>query len=197
MTLLKKLHDFIKNRANIFPTISLCYPKIKIEEESNKPYFVVATTFNPRGEATIKLYAEDVKSKPAHYKKQFSQDDWSLIQYNLGGLESLQLCGTYQIVNLDFENMSIVVRNRRDMKQETWDITTTITKKRYLNLDKQSILELGIFYQKIKASDIVKVKIKQEVEKQIMEKLYIDPLDKMQLKQPKCHLKLVKGGNYK
>lgn len=192
MKLLKKLYKFIKDKTDSLPRLSLCYPKVKIEEESYKPYFIIAFTLNMRGEATSKLYVDNLKAQLKYYKKLFSTDDWALIQYNLGALESLELGGTYQITQIDFENMRIIVRNKSTMQQEIWDLTATITTKRYLNLDKQSILELGIFYQKIKTSNIVQAKIKEEVEKQIMEALYIESLDELKNNKSISNLRLIK-----
>lgn len=192
MKLLKKLYRAVKYRIDDLPSLSLCHPKIKIEEETCKPYFVISHLFNSHGAATEKLYVDELKAKLQIYKKSFSRGDWEIIQYNLGGLESLQLYGTYQIINFDYENMLITVMNRATMKRELWNIAKTITNKKYLDLDKQSILEFGIFYQKIKTSDIIQAKIKQQVEKQVLHALYLEDIEELGPKLQASHLRLIK-----
>ena len=179
MKLLRKLFNFFVKKIKKLPTMSLCYPKIKIENITHKPYFIVGNMIVSRGKVTEKLYIDELKNKINYYKNLFSHDDWAIIQYNLGGLESLQLCGNYQIISIDFENMNINVRSRSDLKEEIWDISDTIINKKFLNLDKQSILDLGIFYQSAKNSDILHKKIKKEIQRQIFEQLHVDESDKL------------------
>lgn len=191
MRLLSKLYDLVLMKLNQLPKLSLCHPRIKIDYKQ-RPYFLVGCAFSWRGEAIRELYVDDLKLKIDYYKNQFSTNDWGLIQYNLGGMESLQITDMYQIIEFDLEGKNLHVRNKSNFKQEVWDLVEVISHKKYLCLDKQSILELGIFYQKIKTSDIIQKNLQQEIEIQIKKNLYLDELDKPTNLGIVNHLKLVK-----
>lgn len=174
MKWLKELYSYLKNTLDTLPRLSLCHTRIRVDPVSQKPYLMIGPIAAPRGEATKKLYLDDLKENIDFYKTQFSSEDWIIIQYNLGGIESLQIGGTFQITEFDLENVQIKVRDRGTLQQEKWDIASTISKKHYLNLDKQSIFELGMFYQNIKTSPILQEKIQKEMERRINDALYFD-----------------------
>ena len=174
MKFLIKTFNLLKNKVESLPKLSLCNKRIKIEPVTQRPYFLIGPIGLPLGEAIENLYLDDLKNNMDYYQKQFSIDDWISIQYNLGGIESLQIGGIYQIIEFDLENIQVKVRNKSSLQQETWEIASLVSKKQYLNLDKQSIFEFGMFYQNVKNSPALQEKVQKEVEKQMNDSLYMD-----------------------
>ncbi len=165
MKLLKKIFKGLKldlkSKLKTIPRFSLCCPNIKVNHDNHKPYFSTRLIVNAHGQAEDKLYIDDLKSNYQFYKKSFNDNDWNIIQYNLGALDALQIASNYKLIEIDYENMQIKMINKSNGEKQKVDIAEIILTKQYMNFDKQSIFELATFFQTCKSSDVVQLQIKK------------------------------------
>lgn len=158
---IKKIKSIIKSKLISVPRFSLCHPSVKIDRNNQKPYFSYRLIANPHGEAEDVLYIDDLNLNREFYQRCFSNNDWNLIQYNLGALDALQLASNYKLIEVDYENMQIKMINKSNGQEQKSDIAKVILSKQYMNFDKQSIFELATFFESCKSSEIVQLQIER------------------------------------
>jgi hypothetical protein len=165
MKLLKKIFKGLElnlnSRLKAIPRFSLCCPNVKVNHDNQKPYFSTRLIINAHGEGDDKLYIDDLKSNHQFYKESFNDNDWNIIQYNLGALDALQIANNYKLIEIDYENMQIKMINKSNGEKQKIDVAEIILTKQYMNFDKQSIFELATFFQTCKSSDVVQSQIKK------------------------------------
>jgi hypothetical protein len=157
----KKLKSDVKSKLKAVPRFSLCCPNVKVNQDNHKPYFSTRLIINAHGQAEDKLYIDDLKSNHQFYKESFNDNDWNIIQYNLGALDALQIASNYKLIEIDYENMQIKMINKSNGEKQKVDIAEIILTKQYMNFDKHSIFELATFFQTCKSSDVVQSQIKK------------------------------------
>ena len=165
MKLLRKIFKGLKldleSKLKAIPRFSLCCPNVKVNHDNQKPYFSTRLIINAHGQADDKLYIDDLKSNHQFYKESFNDNDWNIIQYNLGALDALQIASNYKLIEIDYENMQIKMINKSNGEKQKVDIAEIILTKQYMNFDKHSIFELATFFQTCKSSDVVQSQIKK------------------------------------